>query len=553
MLNQIAMLKHFCEALWEYDPQKEQLYIHYDKIFPEICDQWMESGILFKKYQQQYVCKEDMVIWEHYLSSNFLNEFASGDENETQFSVRMKDQKKESRWYEMYLEHYEKNILIGTCDVSGILRERKKCEELEKRYQGFLEKMPIAISSTEVLIDENEKPYDFRYTYCNPAHEKLEGVKPGELTGKRFYQFFEKSDPKWLKYYYETAFLGIPHIVRDYSPEIGKDLLIHTFSTQKGHCDCVIQDITQENFLLQELYQSREEMMRILKTTTMAVFQYDPKTDEICKSNYSIDESKTAAIYHIDELLKLFVETGRIEAQSTTILKDSFYRIKKGEHAVSVNVHCKNQEPEEWVWYKLSLFDYEDENTKERKVFGYLQDISGDMERQEKLRKQAQKDALTGILNVGAGRAKIQKLLSEEDDSQKAMLMMDVDDFKIVNDTYGHIVGDKTLKRFADVLSRVFHENAVVYRVGGDEFAVFLTKLKNGDKEVGDLLEKFHEEIQDAKREFPFLSISVGVYITDFAENYEQFYVAADKALYQTKKNKRQSYTVLNDARNFGR
>lgn len=553
MLNQIAMLKHFCEALWEYDPQKEQLYIHYDKIFPEICDQWMESGILFKKYQQQYVCKEDGVIWEHYLSSNFLNEFASEDENETQFSVRMKDQKKESRWYEMHLEHYEKNILIGTCDVSGILRERKKCEELEKRYQGFLEKMPIAISSTEVLIDENEKPYDFRYTYCNPAHEKLEGVKPGELTGKRFYQFFEKSDPKWLKYYYETAFLGIPHIVRDYSPEIGKDLLIHTFSTQKGHCDCVIQDITQENFLLQELYQSREEMMRILKTTTMAVFQYDPKTDEICKSNYSIDESKTDTIYHIDELLKLFVETGRIEAQSTTILKDSFYRIKKGEHAVSVNVHCKKQEPEEWVWYKLSLFDYEDENTKERKVFGYLQDISGDMERQEKLRKQAQKDALTGILNVGAGRAKIQKLLSEEDDSQKAMLMMDVDDFKIVNDTYGHIVGDKTLKRFADVLSRVFHENAVVYRVGGDEFAVFLTKLKNGDKEVSDLLEKFHEEIQDAKREFPFLSISVGVYITDFAENYEQFYVAADKALYQTKKNKRQSYTVMNDARNFGR
>lgn len=553
MLNPIAMLKHFCDELWEYDLHNEQIYIHYDKVFPEICDQWTDAEILFKKYQQQCVCQEDEIILKHYLSSKFLNEFASGDKNEVQFSVRMKYQKKESRWYEIHLEHYEKNILIGICDVNEILRERKIREDMEKRYKGFLEKMPIAISSTEVLIDDHNQPYDFRYTYCNPAHEKLEGVKPGELTGKRFYEFFEKSDPKWLKYYYETAFLGIPHIVRDYSPEIGKDLLIHTFSTQKGHCDCVIQDITQENFLLQELYQSREEMMQILKTTTMAVFQYDPENDIICQSDYSNDESKNNTTYQIDELFKLFVKNGRIEDKTTTILKDSFYRIKKGEHAVSVNVHCKKQKSGKWVWYKLSLFDYEDGNTQKRKVFGYLQDINGDMERQEKLRKQAEKDALTGILNVGAGRARIQKLLSKKDDSQKAMLMMDVDDFKLVNDTYGHIVGDKTLKRFADVLSRVFHENAVVYRVGGDEFAVFLNKLQNGDKEVGDLLENFHEEVQDAKREFPFLSISVGVYITDFCENYEQFYVAADRALYQTKKNKRQAYTVMNDARNFGR
>ena len=72
----------------------------------------------------------------------------------------------------------------------------------------------------------------------------------GKLS-KEFYRFFKNTDPKWLQYYYETAFLGIPHIIREYSPEIEKDLLIHTFRTEMGHCDCILQDVTKENFYLE--------------------------------------------------------------------------------------------------------------------------------------------------------------------------------------------------------------------------------------------------------------------------------------------------------------
>lgn len=674
MLNQIALLKHFFDTLWEYDPQTNQVYIYHDMILPDFCDQRIDYPFLYQMHLEQYVYWEDRALWEKYLSSKNLQKFVSEDKEEIRFCVRMKNAQNFLKWHEIYIEHCGKQILIGNhdmkeekrnatitkavlpgfdyvcridvhtgnyivyyadhtnssalqpeshdyekamtafnqkyvstsesssltenmkinnvvqklneseeyilyaemksdnaskisykclrfcyedenknfilltrTDVSEIFCERKKREAVEQHYKELLTKMPIAISSTEVLVDENQTPYDFRYTYCNPAHEKLEGVQPGELTGKRFYEFFENSDPKWLKYYYETAFEGIPHIIRDYSPEIGKDLLLYTFCTEKGHCDCVIQDITQENFLLQQLYQHREEMMRILKTTTMAVFQYDPMTDEIHQINYSIDG--TSKIYNIDELFQLFAKTGRIEPESIPLLNDCFYRVKKGEHSAYVTLRCTKHDSPNWVWFKLSLFDYEDNSSNERKVFGYIQDINTDMKRQEKLRRQAQKDALTGILNVGAGRSKIQKLLSSNDCSQKAMLMMDVDDFKNVNDTYGHIVGDKTLKRFAEILTNVFQKNAIVYRVGGDEFSVFLSHLNNAEKEVEQLIEKFHAEVQDAKTEFPFLSVSVGIYITDSCESYEQFYVAADKALYQSKRKKQQSYTVLNDAK----
>ena len=669
MLKQITLLKHFCDSLWEYDPETERVYIYHDCALPELCGQWMDYHALYQKHLEHFIYREDLGIWKRYMSAESLREFLHTGPEENSFFVRMEDTGRGLHWYQAWLERYEGHVLIGSrdvkeeqrnatiakavlpefdyvcridvntgsyvlyyadnentvvpqhesddyeqivkefndlhvvpweaesltehmritnlvkqletaeeyilytelradvnpqncykrlrfcyaneqknvilltrTDVSKEFRERKQREATEEHYRELLTNMPIAICATEVLLDEQGKPYDFRYTYCNPAHEALEGVKPGELIGKGFYEFFKNPDPKWLQSYYETAWLGIPHVLRDYSPEIGKDLLIHTFRTEPGHCDCVVQDVTQENFLLRELHQSREEMMRVLETTTTAVFQYNPVTDEIQQNDYT--SGGNSSLHHTEELFQLFVETGRIDPDSYQVLKDSFRRIRKGEHFLSVPLRCSRRDSEEWLWFRLSLFDYQDEVTKERKVLGYIQDINRDMTRQKKLLEQAQTDALTGILNVGAGRSRIQKLLEQPESTQKAMLMMDVDDFKQVNDTYGHIMGDKTLQCFAEILSSVFQDEAVVYRLGGDEFSVFIPHLPNGEQEISDLMQQLNQEVEKAKAKFPFFSISVGIYITDSCQNYEQLYAEADKALYQTKKKGKGCYTI---------
>lgn len=674
MLNQVELFKHFCDTIWEYDPNTANIYIYHDTMVPEEAGRWMDYRLIYQEHMDKYVYREDIDIWKRYMSPESLEKFFYGKLNEINFTVRMENTKSGLQWHEAYLERYNDHIIIGSrdikaeqrnatiakavlpefdyvcridvhtgsyvlyyaddektivpqhesddyekvveefnlqyvvpeqakiltenmrirnlvqqlrekdeyilytevktdinpqnsykrlrfcyadkehgtilltrTDVSEVFRERKERKSVEKKYRELLTNMPIAICSTEVLLDESGQPYDFKYTYCNPAHEELEGVQPGELLGKGFYEFFQKTDPKWLKYYYETAWLGIPHVIREYSPEIGKELLIHTFCTDPGHCDCVVQDVTQENFLFRELHQSREEMMRVLETTTTAVFQYNPVTDEIQQNEYtSGGNSKT---YCVNDLFRIFEKTGRIESNSLSLLLDCFSRIKKGEHSLAVPLRCTKRNSNEWIWFKLSLFDYQDENTKERKVLGYIQDINHDMKKQEKLLQQAQTDALTGILNVGAGRSKIQRLLENSSNTEKAMLMMDVDNFKTVNDTYGHNIGDQTLKRLADILTIVFDENAVVYRVGGDEFAVFLSALQNAEQEISGLMKRLNEEIVKARNEFSFFSVSVGVYITNAFKNYEQMYIAADKALYQTKKNEKGYYTVLNDSK----
>lgn len=677
MLNQVALLKHFCDTLWKYDPVSGRVYVYHDIMMPELCGQWVDYLSLYQEHLEQYVCKEDVDIWKRYMAPESLEKFMQGDSDETNFYIRMEQKQNDIQWHEAYLERYDKYILVGSrdvkdeqrnatiakailpdfdyvcridvrtgsyiryyadnkntivpqhqsddyerdmeefnfkyvvsgeaatltenmriknliqklretdqyilyaeiksdkgkknsykrlrfcyaddsqqtilltrTDVSEIFQERKKSEAVEKHFRELLTNMPIAISSTEVLLDENGLPYDFRYTYCNPAHERLEGVDSGELTGKRFYKFFENPDPKWLPFYYDTAWRGVPQVIREYSPEIGKELLIYTFCTEMGHCDCVILDVTQENFLLRELHQSREEMLRVLETTTTAVFQYDPVKEEIQQNEYT--SGGRSKVFQIEDFFDLLIKTGRVDEESLTILRDSFSRIRKGEHSLSVPLRCSKRDSKEKLWFKLSLFDYLDEDTKERKVLGYIQDINSDMKRQAELLAKARTDALTGILNVGAGRSSIQKLLKNSDDMQKAMFMIDVDNFKTINDTYGHIVGDNTLKRFANILSSVFGENAVVFRLGGDEFSVFLSQLENAEQEVTVLMRKLYEEVQKAKIEFPFLSVSIGIYITASCCSYEQFYAAADKALYQTKKNGKGYYTVLNDSKKMG-
>ncbi len=674
MLSQVELFKHFCDTIWEYDPQNEKVYIYHDTMVPEESGRWMEYGPLYQEHREKFVYPKDLDIWKRYMSPEALEDFKNSGLKESSFSVRMQNTRSGLQWHEAYLERYGEHILIGSrdikkeqrnatiaravlpefdyvcridvrtgsyvlyyaddektivpqresenyekvveefnrqyvvpesaaeltenmrirnvvqqleekeeyvlytevktdinpqnsykrlrfcyadeergtilltrTDVSEAIRERKERENVEKKYRELLTNMPIAICSTEVLLNEEGKPYDFRYTYCNPAHEKLEGVQPGELLGKGFYAFFEETDPSWLKYYYETAWLGIPHVIRKYSPEIGKDLLIYTFRTDPGHCDCVVQDVTQENFLFRELHQSREELLRVLETTTAAVFEYNPVTDEIQQNKYTADENSEK--YQIRELFQLFEQTGRVDKDSHSLLTDAFSRMKKGEHAVSVPLRCARRDSGEWIWFKLSLFDYQDENTKERKVLGYIQDINHDMKKQEKLQQQAQMDALTGILNVGAGRSQIQKILSSAPHTQKAMLMMDVDNFKTVNDTHGHSMGDRTLKQLADILIAVFDGNAVVYRVGGDEFAVFLPELEQAEQTITMLMEQLRMEIEKAREEFPFLGISVGVYITSAEQSYDQMYIAADQALYQTKKKEKGCYTIIKDSK----
>lgn len=674
MMKIPPLINKFCDAVWEYDADTNQVYLYYDDMTPELCNQWLCYDTINEIYQKNYISSLDLGIWQYFLTPEGLRRFLNGAKEEEHFYIRFEHTQKGSEWHEVYFQQLEENrlllasrdvkemqrnaaiakavvpefdyvccidvatqsyvlyysdanntvvpqsvsdnyhkiledfnrtyvipeeadiltahmrldyvlkqleeeeeyilyatvreegsltykkirfsyesavkdkILLTRTDVGELIGQKKLLEkEREKRLQ-YLENMPVAFCSTKVFLDEKGKPYDFQFTYCNRAHEELEGVQEGELTGKNFYEFFNETDPTWLQYYYETAYQGISHIIRRYSPEIAKHLLIYTFQSEPGNCECVLLDVSEEYFLTQELESSREDMRRILETTTALVFQYIPERTEVILNE---NGKKERQVLTKEELQQMLLEKDMLDHDYWTILEKGFSKIESGEHSVSMILRCKLSPDEKRNWYKIVMFDFQDGYTHERRVFGFFQNIDQDKSREEELKRRAQIDSLTGVFNSGTGKQEVSnklEKLEEQKDCYYALFVMDIDNFKSINDTRGHLTGDQVLTEFAKTLRKAFRTEDIIYRLGGDEFVVFVEKIHELDQSIGVMMHRFHIHMEKTREKYPFLACSVGIFVSEHRHTFEECYKMADLALYETKNNHKGYYTVKKDS-----
>nr|MBO6295331.1 GGDEF domain-containing protein [Schwartzia sp. (in: firmicutes)] len=156
---------------------------------------------------------------------------------------------------------------------------------------------------------------------------------------------------------------------------------------------------------------------------------------------------------------------------------------------------------------------------------------------QETLSYEASHDALTGLGN----RAMFERVRNDCDPATTAMILIDIDYFKEVNDTYGHETGDQLLKRAAKVFRASFRSEDCVCRIGGDEFVVV---LENSDyKNIDDLLAQFNGQLDEMARDealepWERISAAIGVAFYDPAadSSAETVFKRADKAMYIRKK-----------------
>ncbi len=163
-------------------------------------------------------------------------------------------------------------------------------------------------------------------------------------------------------------------------------------------------------------------------------------------------------------------------------------------------------------------------------------------ETQKLIRHQAEHDALTGLFNRGA----YEKLLHvhETGDSPFALILVDVDVFKSVNDTYGHATGDAILKKVANHLKTAFRSIDYICRIGGDEFAIIMVQMTSDlSYTISDKITAINESLTHPDDGLPAVSLSVGIAFTDRENPGESLFKDADKALYKTKENGKCGYS----------
>ena len=174
---------------------------------------------------------------------------------------------------------------------------------------------------------------------------------------------------------------------------------------------------------------------------------------------------------------------------------------------------------------------------KEDEFYGMIVDKTNDEEVKSKIKKESETDALTNLLNRKGLENRIVKIFKENNEG--ALIIFDLDNFKKVNDELGHPVGDEVLKIFSNCLLDFFSKNAIISRIGGDEFIVFINKNIEIDilsKKLNELLNKIRQDLKFYYDNYG-LSTSIGVaYRNEKNNTYEKIYIEADVALYKSKK-----------------
>ena len=120
-------------------------------------------------------------------------------------------------------------------------------EEYRKHYSSF-ENMPFAFTDIEMIFNEESHAVDWIFRYGNPALAKLEKLPLERLIGSSFGSLFSNMDSKWLQNYERATLYGETLETIDYSPEIDTYLKVICFPTFKGHCGCILFDISEIKF-----------------------------------------------------------------------------------------------------------------------------------------------------------------------------------------------------------------------------------------------------------------------------------------------------------------
>lgn len=159
-------------------------------------------------------------------------------------------------------------------------------------------------------------------------------------------------------------------------------------------------------------------------------------------------------------------------------------------------------------------------------------------EAQKLIRHEAEYDALTELLN----RRYFDKILKiyEGGPGSFALILVDVDTFKSVNDTYGHATGDEILRRVAGLLKNTFRSVDYVCRIGGDEFAIVMVEMTSDLKyTIQEKIEDINQRLLNPQDDLPAVSLSVGAAFADRENPGESIFKDADKALYYVKEHGR--------------
>ena len=235
-----------------------------------------------------------------------------------------------------------------------------------------------------------------------------------------------------------------------------------------------------------------------------------------------------------------------------TFLPENVERaFEQGVSSLSYDFLSIADEGASYRWLRINARVFRWEVDGSLRMIMFREDIEDEKQREQQLLDRAQRDALTGLLNKAAVEDAVRAILAEDRGSRRmhALLVTDIDDFKVVNDRYGHAFGDRVLVRVADILKGSFRSSDVVGRFGGDEYVVLIRDVPSVEwlrRKLQDLVGRLSVSVVTDGAQAA-VGMSVGAACFPAAgRTYDELFDSADRALYQVKNAGKRGF-VLNE------
>lgn len=310
-----------------------------------------------------------------------------------------------------------------------------------------------------------------------------------------------------------------------------------------GQCFyCLLVEINDRKQEQEELRLTLERHKVIMDQATDIIFEWDIRRDCLLFSqNWKKKFGYDAISHKISAQIPLSQNIHPEDMPAfVKIMKDTALGVPYSE----TEFRIRNLEGS-YLWCRIRATTQFDENKLPIKAVGVIVDIDKEKRQTQALLEQAHLDALTGLYNKATVNALVEQRMNSEIHGQQALLIIDVDHFKTVNDTYGHLCGDSLLSNVAAVLKSHIRATDVAGRIGGDEFLVYLPEVADEQavhKKVKALLSSL--QLLTPEVGAPPISCSIGAALFPRRSiDYFALYKCADQALYYQKNHGRSGYS----------
>ena len=284
----------------------------------------------------------------------------------------------------------------------------------------------------------------------------------------------------------------------------------------------------------------QERYFKLAASANLYIFEYDSRKDCLELSR------PCARLLGLPQRIERYSQAVERAAQDKEKTALGYVEAAMDTGSASLQMKIHRRDRSQGIFRAKNVYFY-DSHKRQSAILGVFVDVTAEFEKEEALARKAKMDELTKVYNSGATRESIAKFIVQIGEREHdALLIMDVDKFKQINDKYGHQAGDQTLQLLTQSVKSAVRETDFIGRLGGDEFCVYLHAVPSY-RFVCTVCERINEAVENTitkERIGTEATVSIGGTMVYKGDDFAVAYARADQALYEAKHEGRNTFAI---------